>query len=214
MSVEMSRKLFLGGFILICLIVVGKIIWDRGTRRAIPGIPEPVQEEEVGSIEKEIDDYKVNISYNYSYDIKALVVHTENYSGFGIGDKLSPKDLALAWGDVAEYNDRVDFHWKQSGRWYYWNVNPNDEDVGYVGEMSDISMESSNNHMVPADEMVKKDIKKIRRGDYVRIKGYLAHITAENSKGETFYWDSSETREDTGDGSCELIYVTDVEWLN
>ncbi len=190
------------------------MIWDRGTRRAIPGIPEPVQEEEEGSVEKEVDGYKVDISYNYSYDIKALVVHTKNYSGFGLGDKLSPKDVALAWADVAEYNDRVNFHWKQSGRWCYWSVDPDDEYIGYVGENEDISRESSNNHLIPADEMVKKDIKKIRRGDYIRIKGYLAHVNAENSDGDTFYWDSSESRDDGGDGACELIYVTDVEWLN
>ena len=32
--------------------------------------------------------------------------------------------------------------------------------------------------------------------------------------GKTISWESSLSRNDVGDGACELLYVTNVTWLN
>ena len=160
-----------------------------------------------------MDGFDVKIDYLYSYDISALVVGTRSYSDYDIGGKLAPKDLALAWGKVAEYNDRIDFHWSQSNRWYYWQVNTYSE-IEAVGGVDGVSQHSANNHLIAADETVKAAIKSINAGDYVRIKGYLVNVSASKPDGTNFWWNSSTERTDTGDGSCEVIYVTSVEWLN
>jgi hypothetical protein len=60
---------------------------------------------------------------------------------------------------------------------------------------------------------VKKSIKKIKTGDHIRLKGYLVSITATDSKGTPYYWNSSTSRNDTGDGACEVMYVTEVNIL-
>ena len=82
-----------------------------------------------------------------------------------------------------------------------------------VGSVSDINRSSSNNHLVPSDSKIRSKIKKIRTGDHIKIKGYLVSIDGLDEDGNTFYWDSSISRDDTGDGACEVIYVTDVKWL-
>ncbi|MBR1866922.1 MAG: hypothetical protein IJ801_10545 [Lachnospiraceae bacterium] len=185
----------------------------QGRRRAVPNIPDPVQTEASGQEQIELDGYQITIQYLYQYDICGLVVSTHNYPGSGIGDKLAPRDIALAWGSVAAYNDSIDFHWRQSGRWYSWQA------ASYavlepVGGVEGVTLQSSNNHVIPADKTVKKAVKQIRTGDYIRLTGYLVRIDGTRSDGSTFLWQSSTVRSDTGAGSCEVVYVTGVEWLD
>ena len=40
------------------------------------------------------------------------------------------------------------------------------------------------------------------------MEGYLVYIEAATPKGKTFTWNSSLSREDSGDGACEIFYVT------
>ena len=71
----------------------------------------------------------------------------------------------------------------------------------------------SNNHLIPSDDSIEKLIKEIKKGEYVTIEGYLVNIRYDGPNGEWFKWNSSTTRDDIGSGACEVIYVTDVIWL-
>ena len=199
--------------ILLAGVIFSSCGQSGGTTRAVAGIADPVQEPAEGKTKMEIGGYDVDINYLYSYDISALVVSAKDYSDHDLEGKLVPKDLALAWGKVAEYNDRINFHWRQSGRWYYWKVNTYEE-ISHVGGPDGVACNSANNHLIPADDSVRNSIEKVKKGDYIRIKGYLVNVDARNDKGDTFFWNSSTTREDTGDGACEVIYVTGLEWLD
>ncbi|MBR1724720.1 MAG: hypothetical protein IJ723_06870, partial [Ruminococcus sp.] len=150
--------------------------------------------------------------YLYAYDIEGLVVHTHRYGGTGLGDQLSPVDIGIAWGKVAEYNDRIDFHWSQANRWLNWRTKTYEE-IEPVGGEAAVMEQAANNHIVPADTSVKRKALKIRAGDHVRLKGYLVNINATKSNGATFWWNSSTSRTDTGAHACEVFYVTDVEVL-
>ena len=201
------------------LIIIGAIIaiWVLskllfvGRQRSIAGIPDPVQVATKGGNSLKKSGYDITISYLYEYEIEALVVSTKRYYGSSFADKLSPMDVALAWGSAAEYNTACKIKWSQRGRWYYWRCNESsafDEAGGSYG----ISTHSSNNHLIPCDSVVKNQIKRIKVGDHIKIKGYLVNVDA--TKGNnTYWWYSSTSREDEGDGACEVIYVTEVEWL-
>ncbi len=205
-----------GILIFLLLVVIAVIVFSfvkkSGHRGAVAGIREPIQKETKGYINSKVDGYDIHIEYKYEYDIEALVVSTHDYSGGGIGDKLSPKDVALAWGKVAEYNKKIDFNWSQSGRWVNWHVD-NVDVLEPVGGIDGVARQCSNNHLIPSDTRTKKAVKKIKKGDHIRIKGYLVYIDGSKSDGSTFYWNSSTSRDDDGDGACEVIYVTSVEWL-
>ena len=77
------------------------------------GLPDPKQFSAQGGTEFEEAEYTVSVKYKMSYDITALAVSTKKYSGYTLQDRIAPKDVAFAWGAVAEYNDRIDFHWSQ-----------------------------------------------------------------------------------------------------
>jgi hypothetical protein len=61
-------------------------------------------------------------------------------------------------------------------------------------------------HLIPATGAVEKKIRSLRAGQVVSLKGYLVEV--KNDDG--FTWRSSLTREDTGAGACELIWVEEL----
>ena len=85
--------------ITIAVLLVGLVVWyfvqKNGVRRAIPGIGEPVQEETTGGTTKAVDGYNVTITYKYTYEIEALVVHTKAYDGSSFADKMSRACLPI-----------------------------------------------------------------------------------------------------------------------
>lgn len=184
------------------------------SRKAVitEALPDPVQKAAKGEVKMTVDDYDVTITYKYSYVVDALVVHTKNYSGYALINHLSQKDLALAWGNLPMLNDSIDFHWSQSERWYYWNVKTNEE-AERAGGTGYINTHSANTHIIPADDTIKKQIKDIKAGDHVVLTGYLVDVVGEQPNGERYTWNSSTSRNDTGDGACEVMYVTRVERL-
>jgi hypothetical protein len=115
---------------------------------------------------------------------------------------LSPVDFALGWGPMSDAAviDRLSI--SQSGRWYHfrWEGSP-------PIEPSLMAKSSANTHLVPADDLVKKRLLNVSKGAVVKLSGYL--INVRHSDGWT--WRSSLSRDDTGGGSCELMWVTDVQ---
>jgi hypothetical protein len=61
----------------------------------------------------------------------------------------------------------------------------------------------SNNHLISGDDFIRRQVRKIRIGDQVRVRGYLAGYSSPGvgKRG------TSTTRTDTGDGACETIFV-------
>ena len=212
-----SKKVLFTTFIIVTALVVGGLltwwfIYKDGVRNAIPELLAPKQEPASGVVYMDdINGYSVTIKYQYSYEVDALVVHTCDYTSYDIGDRLSPKDLALAWGRVAEMNNEIDFHWEQSHRYYKSHLDPEDERK--LGSVSWIIYESSNNHIIPANDEIRDLVGYIRRGDHVKLKGYLVNVSGyRDADRATFVWNSSTSRTDTGPHSCEVFYVTSVEW--
>ena len=148
-----------------------------------------------------IDDYRV--TKKAVFDIKARVLSTEKYFMGREGD-LSPIDLALGWGPMSNQGvlDQLDI--SQSGRWFRWRY----EGSPPVHERQIISS-SSNMHMIPANSSIARDLKKLRKGEVIRLKGFLVDVDHESG----WNWRSSMSRTDTGAGACELVYVESLNVL-
>ncbi len=65
-------------------------------------------------------------------------------------------------------------------------------------------------HLIPADDYVARQIKKVRRGSIVQFTGYLVEVKGDDG----WRWSSSLSREDSGDKACELVYVKDFEIID
>jgi hypothetical protein len=143
-----------------------------------------------------------NIQPIARFVIRARVLSRKTY-GLGPEHALSPLDLAMGGGPMSDsFNlDRIKI--TQGGRWYRYRYSFDDPPAISPGE---IAAHSANMHMIPANDAVEKDLRRIRKGDVVELTGYLVSVTGDNG----FTWASSVTRLDTGNRSCEIVYVEKV----
>ena len=142
-----------------------------------------------------------NLSAVADYDITARVLGLRRYHD----DKrdLVPYDLAVGWGRMSDQAvlDRLTLG--QSMRFFFYS---------WTGEeplpQNEIICSASNMHLIPKDKTIREKISDLKSGMVVRLKGQLCQA----SRG-AFHWNSSMTRDDTGNGACELMWVDSLEVL-
>lgn len=135
--------------------------------------------------------------------IEARVLAKKRYI-FDSNSKYSPFDLALGWNKMSDSSVLDQLSVSQSGRFYWvsWNKP--------VLPFDTIFNNSSNMHIIPGSNKVKEVLSRIRVGHVVRLKGHLVRVDRRDG-GE---WMSSLTREDRGDGACEIVYVKQAKILH
>lgn len=131
------------------------------------------------------------------FSIEARVLSRRDYS-FGREAELSPTDLALGWQRMADDTVLTQLEINQGSRWYRyrWRSDP-------PIAPQEIARSSANMHLIPVDAAIAKALRAVRRDDRVRIDGWL--VEAQSADG--WRWRSSTSRDDSGQGGCELIYV-------
>ena len=130
------------------------------------------------------------------FSMTARVLSRDDYHLDAESD-LSPTDLAFGWGRMSDSAVLRGIDISQSGRFYYWQTK------AFPIPRREIETHSANMHMIPADAAVAYELKRVRVGEVVSLGGILV----EADKANGWRWRSSLTRDDTGDGACELVYV-------
>lgn len=133
------------------------------------------------------------------FKIKAKVLAREDYL-LGKESQLSPTDLVLGWGDMSDETVLKDIEISQSGRWYHWNVER------FPIPRRKIETQSANMHMIPANDHIEKMIEAVKQGQIIELEGYLVRV---DDVDAGWHWQSSLSRDDTGNGACEIVFVTD-----
>jgi hypothetical protein len=148
------------------------------------------------------------IEPRYQYDLHGLVVsyahHNGNYSLHRLwNDHINVADVCVVWGGNVNGSDlnRIKF-W--NGK-FTCNFETGDAGVWKRFRQDQIS----NNHLLTDDSRMRRKIKQVRIGDQVRIRGWLVNY----SNDEGFSRGTSTTRDDTGNGACETIYLQDFDIL-
>ncbi len=182
---------------------------------------EPLQTEAreegvVWEINHKGDHYKVVITPLYEYDISGKVVSVRKWrsweeSGCPVWKEVFPLDFALTWGKVAEekYARYIKFYHTPASRFVHWKYNF----PAQGPSLSQRYLEShiSNNHLCPANETIRYALKKVKKGDRVRIEGWLMYMELFKDNQKLFSARSSTTRKDTWGGACESIYVKRIQ---
>ena len=131
------------------------------------------------------------------FSIEARVLGREDYH-FDTTAALAPTDLALGWNAMANPDNYRRLSITQSGRWYMYRWGAE----GPPLPLGEIIRSSANMHLIPADDAVARALSRVKPDQTVRLQGWLV----EARRGD-YVWRSSMTREDSGAGACELIYV-------
>jgi hypothetical protein len=130
------------------------------------------------------------------FELRARVLGTERYR-FDRAAQLSPVDFALGWGPMSDSRVLQTLTIQQRDRWYFWSSRnlpiPSSEVISHSGNM----------HMIPSNGTVARRLLSVRTGQIVALRGQL--VRADGKDG--WHWVSSLSRTDTGDGSCEVVWV-------
>lgn len=161
----------------------------------------PVQAEVADLLPIPFDDYAIQPMAEFT--LEARVLAREDY-WLGREADLSPTDLVLGWGEMADPQVVKQINIRQSGRWYFWQVE------SFPIPRRNIETQSANMHLIPANDEVARTLKQIRPGQLVTLQGYLVNVNADDG----WRWRSSLTREDTGANACELIYVKHLKIIS
>lgn len=140
------------------------------------------------------------------FQITARVLSAEHYS-MDAGADLVPVDLALGWGRMSDTAVINQLNISQSGRFYRYHYN-----FPAPIPPHEIVTHSANMHMIPSNDFIAKQLNQVKNGQIVHLTGNL--VEAKDLQ-KHWTWRSSLTREDSGGGACELIwvkslYVTDI----
>ncbi len=152
-------------------------------------------------------DYKIKPLYEY--ELVGMVVSYKLHDGNTRlhkrwNDHLNLADYCVVWGDTAAASTlpKVKF-WNGQ---FTCNFSTRDQEAWSNFNASQIS----NNHLITDEKFIRNNISKIKIGDQIRIKGYLAEYENVNTGGSR---GTSITRDDEGDGACETIFVEEFQIL-
>jgi len=135
------------------------------------------------------------------YEITARILGREDYQFDALSD-LIPEDLALGWGPMSDNRVLQAFEITQGARFYSWRP----KQTLPIPRQAVIE-HSANTHVIPADAVVARQLKRLRVGQVVRLTGYLVN----GLRDDGAYINSSLTRSDSGAGSCEVMLVEQVD---
>lgn len=133
------------------------------------------------------------------FSLHARVLSKRLYFGDERAD-IAPVDLAVGWGKLADPAILKYIQFRQNNRFLYWHV---DE---FPIPRKELESSATNIHMIPANGNIEKQAKSIKRGQVISLRGFLVDAKA----GDNAVWPTSRSREDSGEGACEILYVNEI----
>lgn len=137
-----------------------------------------------------------------TYSIHARVLSKRKYSSDSTS-AISPLDFLVGWGPMSDSSILGTMSFRQSQRFGYWQPGQNTP-----LSPAEIASHAANIHLIPANDAVRDRLASLRVGSLVQLRGKLVEATLAGNKGAP--WRSSLTRTDTGNHSCEILYVESV----
>jgi len=144
----------------------------------------------------------------YDYTLYGLVVSYAHHDGDTMlhklwNDHLNTADVCVVWSNTAFDLDLNDYS--------FWNgqftCNIKTSDSAAWARFN--THQLSNNHLLSDDPVLRSKIEGISVGDQIYIKGWLAEYGGDGGGKRG----TSITREDTGNGACETIFVHEFDIL-
>lgn len=146
------------------------------------------------------------------YELWGMVVSHNDikkwYNMYHDENSVNIKDLCVVWGENISSGIYQKMKFKNGEFTCYadWG-NADKEEIRKFRNNN-----LSNNHLVASKEEVREIIREIRVGDQIHLKGILSRY-GKIGIPEKYYRGSSLTRDDTGSGACETVFVEEMEIL-
>lgn len=137
-----------------------------------------------------------------SFELTGRILSTHPYRS-GREAQLSPIDLAMGWDAMAEPNNIAQLKISQRNRWFYWKA----QKLPLPRRELESSM--ANIHIIPASAAIAEQVAQLETGALVTLTGELVEVTGDDG----WRWRSSLSRTDTGDNSCEVLWLERIQTI-
>ena len=140
----------------------------------------------------------------------AVLLSKAAYNSAG-GDEhrraLSPYDFAIGWGPMSNPAVLKNFTYYQRNRFFFYAAF-----VDFLDQTTRLHTDwhVANVHLIPASEAVAEALSQVQPRDLVSLEGSLVEVKLHQQT----VWKSSLSRTDTGDGACELLFLTNLSWTS
>jgi hypothetical protein len=152
---------------------------------------------------------KYRVEPKAEYTIRGLVVSHNDISAFAdiyhTADSVDFRDICLVYGE----NLQSDVYLKGKFWSEPWSCHFEFGDSSDFREFNGTAL--SNNHLLTDDFDLQQTIQKFHRGDQVEIKGWLVDYSPAEASEQLRR--TSQTRSDTGNGACEIVFVREARLL-
>lgn len=157
----------------------------------------------------EANGLRYTINPKFDYDLYGVVVSYSDADGFTNiwhhkrwQDFINVRDLCVIWGNNVQSGVYKQMSFS-SDSWTCWASWP-DRTSGEMFTMKALS----NNHIVTDSDKLKAKLMQAELGDQIHFKGVLAEYI---NHAASYTRGTSITRNDTGQGACETIFIDDFE---
>ena len=139
---------------------------------------------------------------DFAFEARVLLVSRYR---FDAESALAPYDLGIGWGRMSDTAIIEQLGLAQSARFLTWRW----RDAPPI-PADEITRSAANVHVIPANAVVARQVAALRAGQRVRAKGVLVEAT----RPDGWRWRSSLSRDDGGQGACELMYLAEITVLD
>jgi hypothetical protein len=212
MPKRLVQLLFFGGLLLLAVA-----LWKRDELPQFPLLqPVLMNEPEQAPVKRAAFDTTVNgVTYRiqplYTYNLHGLVVSRHDSKTWWDtvhqewNDHLNVMDLCVVWGNNLRRGVYQEAEYSSNEFECHFRIRPG---LRHVFDPAALS----NNHLLTHNPGIASAMRKVRPGDQVRFRGYLAEYS-HNHNGRPFHRGTSTVRNDTGSRACETVFVEDFEIL-
>jgi len=190
-------------FTLICLALLAVALfwmWPAQLSNYPPGVLVSADPDQTACFDKswKVKDYTLRSLADYR--IRGRVLMTDRYFTGREAD-LSPIDITLGWRRMSDQQvlDKISFYRERRAYAY------RPKDSVWPIPADEINSHSANVHLIPADADVLHRLRSVGEGDIIELRGSLVEVSAPDG----WRWRSSMSRTDSGEGACELMWVTE-----
>ncbi|VAW48977.1 hypothetical protein MNBD_GAMMA04-1708 [hydrothermal vent metagenome] len=135
-----------------------------------------------------------------TYSVTARVLSAERYY-LDRNSNISNLDVLIGWYNLSNESILNQIEFSQSSRQYQWHA------PTQVLSEQEIQTSSSNLHLIPENDDIAQQLKRLKIGQIIYLNGILVDVN--NPSG--WHWKTSLSRSDTGKHSSEILYVTEFE---
>ncbi len=182
----------------------GPLTVEKAVRR------DPIQEDiSASAFQFDYRGHSYDVQPVATYEISGLVV-THNdvsslFDAYHTSDSVDFRDLCLVWG----VNVTSGIYRRAKFFSMPWSCHVTFQDENAADSF--VETQLSNNHLLTANDEVRKSILRMQVGDQVRLQGKLVNYAPLGHPERMRR--TSTIREDTGNGACEVLWVESAEIL-